>query len=229
MTPLDWASFAIASPVGPSSGVTRRILAPRLMSAVASFNWVWSLPCALSIRYCAWVYPASAKASFRYGWSKSTHRVDDVVSGRITPTCRVLAPLVAKWVSDLNLAIVGPMFTVKELMLTFGTVFEPLDVDDDEVDDDAQPAATRLATAATPTQPTRRERRNVPPCARERRPPSLLLPSPIPTSLSPENTRISGIIRAGQAAYSSPGRASPVSVSAITAAAGVAPRLGPAK
>ena len=72
-----------------------RTLAPRLMSAVASFSSVASLPCALSIRYCAWVYPASAKASFRYGWSKLTYRVDDVVSGRITPTCRVLAPLVA--------------------------------------------------------------------------------------------------------------------------------------
>src|SRR5262252_6547413 len=191
VTPLDWASFAIASPVGPSSGSTMRTLAPRLMSAVASFNWVWSLPCALSIRYCCWVYPASAKAALRYGWSKLTYRVDDVVSGRITPTCRVVAPLVAKWVSDLNLDIVGPMFTVKELMVTFGIVLEPLGADDE--DDDPQPAAIRLATAARPTQPARRERRNVPPpCERERRPPSLLLPSPIPTPLSPESTRISG-------------------------------------
>src|SRR5215468_3309356 len=151
VTPLDWASFAIASPVGPSSGSTMRTLAPRLMSAVASFSWVWSLPCALSIRYCAWVYPASAKAAFRYGASKLTYRVDDVVSGRITPTCRVVAPLVAKWVSDLNLDIVGPMFTVKELMVTFGIVLEPLGADDE--DDDPQPAATRLATAARPPSP----------------------------------------------------------------------------
>src|SRR5690348_12828040 len=162
------------------------------MSAVASFSSVWSLPCALSIRYCAWVYPASAKAAFRYGWSNWTYRVDDVVSGRITPTCRVVAPLVAKWVSGLNADIVGPMFTVKELMLTFGIVFEPLDAVGDEDDDDPQPAAIRLATAARPTQPARRERRNVPPpCERERRPPSLLLPSPIPTPLSPKSTRIS--------------------------------------
>src|SRR5215472_17132048 len=180
MTPLDWASFAIASPVGPSSGSTMRTLAPRLMSAVASFSWVWSLPCALSIRNCAWVYPASAKAAFRYGASKLTYRVDDVVSGRITPTCRLVAPLVAKWVSALNLDIVGPMFTVKELMLTFGIVLEPLGVDDeDDEPDDPQPAAIRLAATARPTQPTGPERRNVPPpCGRERRPPSLLLPMP---------------------------------------------------
>src|SRR5215469_1116869 len=145
VTPLDWASFAIATPVGPSSGSMIRILAPRLMSAVASFSSVASLPCALSIRYCAWVYPASAKASFRYGWSKSTYRVDDVVSGRITPTCRVLFPLVANWVSGLNFAIVDAMSTVKELVLSpAGIVFAPLDVDDvDDEPDDPQPAAAR--------------------------------------------------------------------------------------
>src|SRR5215467_2463057 len=145
-----------------------RTLAPRLMSAVASFNWVWSLPCALSIRYCCWVYPASAKAAFRYGWSKLTYRVDDVVSGRITPTCRVVAPLVAKWVSGLNAAIVGPTFTVKELTVTCGIVLEPLAAV--VVDDDEQPAAIRPATTTRPTQPTRRERR----------PRSFLLPNPIP-------------------------------------------------
>src|SRR5580704_8357814 len=120
-----------------------RTLAPRLMSAVASFSSVESLPCALSIRYCAWVYPASAKASFRYGWSKSTYRVDDVVSGRITPTCRELAPLVANWVSALNADIVVPMLTVKELMLSpDGIVFEPAgaDVVAEGDDDDEQPA-----------------------------------------------------------------------------------------
>src|SRR5271163_846052 len=74
------------------------------------------------------VYPASVKASFRYGASKSTHRVDDVVSGRITPTCRLLAPLVAAAVSDLNWDIVDAMFTVKELMLSpAGTAAEPVD------------------------------------------------------------------------------------------------------
>src|SRR6516162_5515928 len=180
MTPLDEASFAIASPVGPSSGSTMRTLAPRLMSAVASFSWVWSLPCALSIRYCCWVYPASAKAAFRYGASKLTYRVDDVVSGRITPTCRLVAPLVAKWVSGLNAAIVGPTLTVKELMLTCGIVFEPLAAAGVVVDDDEQPAAIKLATAAKPTQPTRPKRPSLPwPCEREGRPPIPLLPSRI--------------------------------------------------
>src|SRR5271165_6780346 len=113
-----------------------RILAPRLMSAVASFSSVASLPCALSIRYCAWVYPASANASFRYGWSKSTHRTDDVVSGRITPTCKELAPFVANSVSDLSFDIVDSRSTVKEPVLSpAGIVLEPADVPDDDVDD----------------------------------------------------------------------------------------------
>src|SRR5579871_383382 len=228
MTPLDWASFAIASPVGPSSGVTMRTLAPRLMSAVASFSWVWSLPCALSIRYCAWVYPASAKASFRYGWSKLTHRVDDVVSGRITPTCKVVAPLVAKWVSGLNADIVGPMFTVKELMLTCGIVFEPLAAAVEEVNDELQPAAIRLPTATRPTQPTARERRNVPPpCEREDRPPWRLLPSPIPQApfLRKHLNNAESLHRPSSTLQ--PGQSDPVPVSAIAGAAGVALRLGP--
>src|SRR5258708_1861609 len=182
VTPLDWASGAIDTPVGPSSGSIIRTLAPRLMSAVASFSSVASLPCALSIRYCAWVYPASAKASFRYGWSKLTYRVDDVVSGRITPTCRLLAPLVANRVSGLSLDIVAAMSTLKELVLSpAGIVFEPLVVDDvvDGVDD-PQPAAARPMTAARPTPPTRREPRHVPaPCERVFRPPALLFTSRI--------------------------------------------------
>src|SRR5215469_1807906 len=184
VTPWDCASCAIATPVGPSSGSMIRTLAPRLMSAVASFSSVASLPCALSIRYCAWVYPASAKASFRYGASKLTYRVDDVVSGRITPTCRLLAPLVANWVSGLSLDNVDAMSTVKEPVLSpAGIALEPLGAVVDEVDelDDPQPAAARPRTAATPTQPTARERRNMPwLCERVCRPPSLLLPSRIP-------------------------------------------------
>src|SRR5215831_19333640 len=164
-----------------------RILAPRLMSAVASFSSVASLPCALSIRYCAWVYPASAKASFRYGWSKSTYRVDDVVSGRITPTCRVLAPLVANSVSGLSLDIVGPMSTVKESMLSpDGIVLEPAAADDvvDDEPDDPQPAAARPRAAARATQPTRRERR--PPCLLL---PSRILQTPFARTYPNESTR----------------------------------------
>src|SRR5271169_1284361 len=186
MTPFCSASLAIATPVGPSSGHTIRILAPRLMSAVASLSWVASLPCALSMRNSAGVYPAAVKACFRYGASKSTHRVDDVVSGRTTPTSRLLAPLVPAAASALNMDIVGAMLTVKELMLTGGTVAEPVDeagedagADElDELDEDEQPAAARARAAATATQPSRGKRRNVPsPCERESRPPLFLSPS----------------------------------------------------
>src|SRR5271170_3579391 len=135
MTPFCSASLAIATPVGPSSGQTIRTLAPRLMSAVASLSWVASLPCALSMRNSDEVYPAARKACLKYGASKSTHRVDDVVSGRTTPTCRLLAPLVPAWVSALSWDIVVPMLTVKELMLTGGTVTEPAAAVDDEPDE----------------------------------------------------------------------------------------------
>src|SRR5262245_42124164 len=126
------------------------------MSAVASFSWVASLPCALSIRNCAWVYPASAKASVRYGWSKSTHRNDDVVSGRTTPTCRLLAPLVANFVSDLNGDITDATSVENELTLIFGTVFEPPPEPDDPPDD-PQAAAARLMAPASATQLTARK------------------------------------------------------------------------
>ena len=143
------------------------------MSAVASLSWVASLPCALSMRNSDEVYPAAVKASFMYGASKSTHRVDDVVSGRITPTCRLVAPLVPAAVSALNWDIVDAMSTVKELMLSpAGTVAEPLVAGLDEVpaldedagvaagavvvdEDDEQPAATMAVTAATATKPNR--------------------------------------------------------------------------
>src|SRR5215831_5024314 len=175
VTPLDSASFAIATPVGPSSGSMMRTLAPRLMSAVASFSSVASLPCALSIRNCDWVYPASAKASFRYGASKLTYRVDDVVSGRITPTCKVLAPFVANSVSGLSLDIVDAMSTVKELMLSpVGIVFLPTLVLVVELPDEPQAAAIRPTIAARLTQPARRN----PPTL-----PRALLPSRIPDSL----------------------------------------------
>src|SRR5215471_5085570 len=156
VTPLDSASFAIATPVGPSSGSMMRTLAPRLMSAVASFSSVASLPCALSIRNCDWVYPASAKASVRYGWSKLTHRCDDVVSGRTTPTCRLLAPLVANCVSDLNGDITDATSVENELTLIFGTVFEP-PPDDPDPPDDPQAAAARLMTPASDTEPANRK------------------------------------------------------------------------
>jgi hypothetical protein len=131
-----------------------------------------------------------------YGASKSTHRVDDVVSGRITPTCRLLAPLVPAAASGLSWDIVDAMLTVKELMLrSDGTRLEPLAGVLDEVDaagvdaagvddvegDDEQPAATTAVTAAAATQPNRGRRLNVPwPCERGGRPPRPFLSSSIP-------------------------------------------------
>jgi hypothetical protein len=102
----------------------------------------------------------------------------------------------------LNRVIVGAMLTVKELMPTGGTVAEPVadpeaeglvELDElDEDDEDEQPAATRARAAARATQPTLGKRRNVPsPCVREYRPPSLLLLTRIPHTLSPECTGIS--------------------------------------
>ena len=105
-----------------------------------------------------------------YGASKSTHRVDDVVSGRITPICRLLAPLVAAAASALSWDIVDAMLTVKELMLSpDGTVPLPRPTRTPRStrpawttagaeaveDDDEQPAATRAVTAAAATQPNR--------------------------------------------------------------------------
>jgi hypothetical protein len=146
----------------------------------------------LSMRYSDEVNPAALKACFRYGWSKSTHRVDDVVSGRTTPICRLLDPLVPAAASPLNWLIVEAMLTVKESMPTDGTVVEPAADDDepaeagaleelDELDEDEQPAAVRARAAARATQPILGRRR-------EYRPPLLLLLSRIPHTLSPECT-----------------------------------------
>jgi hypothetical protein len=85
-------------------------------------------------------------------------------------------------------------------MLTDGTVAELADddeaeaeaLDELELDEDEQPAAIRARAAATATQPNLGKRRNVPsPGVREYRPPSLLLLTRIPHTLSPECIRIS--------------------------------------
>jgi hypothetical protein len=101
----------------------------------------------------------------------------------------------------LNWDIVGAMLTVKELMLTAGTVAEAAadeagaeDAGAEELDEleDEQPAAVRARAAATATQVSRGKRRNLPPpCERESQPPSLLLLTRIPHTLSYEDTRIS--------------------------------------
>jgi hypothetical protein len=59
--------------------------------------------------------------------------------------------------------------------------------EDDEFDEDEQPAAVRARAAARATQPALGKRRDVPSrCVREYRPPSLLLLTRIPHTLSPE-------------------------------------------
>src|SRR5262249_24381342 len=108
----------------------------------------------------------------------------DVVSGRITPTCSVLAPFVANWVSGFSLDIVDARSTVNELTLRpAGILFEPPEDEDlDDVEDDPQPTAVTPARAtATPAKPTLRRA----PLPRELdcRPPSLLIRSRI--SLDP--------------------------------------------
>jgi hypothetical protein len=86
----------------------------------------------------------------------------------------------------LNWLIVDAMLTVKEPMLTDGTVTEPDDAgddapaaldEDDEDAEDEQPAAAR-ARAARATKPILGKRRKY-------RPPSLLLLTRIPHTLSP--------------------------------------------
>jgi len=130
-----------------------------------------------------------------------------VVSGRTTPTWRLLAPLVPAAASDLNWSIVDAMSTVKELMLSpAGTVAEPLDagvdelaevdvdgvLEDDELLDDEHPAAAKETSAAvSPTHPSPRTPRDLRlPCEWEDRPPSVLKPSPIPNIPSLERARM---------------------------------------
>src|SRR5690348_18286266 len=62
------------------------MVAPSEMSACASASWVASLPWALSTLNCDEENPAIWKALVMYGASKVTHRVELVVSGRMTPT-----------------------------------------------------------------------------------------------------------------------------------------------
>jgi hypothetical protein len=119
---------------------------------------------------CELLSPAAVKAVVQYGASKSTHRVDEVVSGRTTPICR---PDPADPVSPLSWDIVDAMSVVKESTLRFdGTPaaaeLEAADEagaaaddeagaaaeDDDDDDDDEQPAAIRAVPAARATTPS---------------------------------------------------------------------------
>src|SRR5438477_6267126 len=80
------------------------------MSACASASALASSPWALSILYSDDEYPAASKAFFRYGRSNWVYRVDEVVSGRMTPTdplpaaCRSFSWAIAEklWSNDLT-------------------------------------------------------------------------------------------------------------------------------
>jgi hypothetical protein len=56
------------------------------MAVWAMLNWVASLPWAFSTVNWDDVRPASVRASFRYGASNSTYRLELTVSGRIAAT-----------------------------------------------------------------------------------------------------------------------------------------------
>ena len=61
-------------------------VAPWAMADCAMLTWVASLPSAFCTVNSDDGSPAAANAAFRYGASKSIHRLDDVVSGMMTAT-----------------------------------------------------------------------------------------------------------------------------------------------
>src|ERR1700688_1376848 len=123
LTPFAAAACWIWVPTVLSSGAMTRTFAPWVMSAWASASSVASLPCALSILKSDELYPAIWKAFVRYGKSELTHRVDEVVSGRITPT-RPL-PAAAK---GFSVAMAAKLTSNDETLSVDGTV-APGDVD----------------------------------------------------------------------------------------------------
>src|ERR1700680_2831703 len=94
-----------------------RTLAPCVMSAWASASSVASLPCALSILNSDALYPAIWKAFVKYGKSELTHRVDEVVSGMITPTRPLPAPC-----RDFSVAMAAKLTSKDETLSPEGIV-----------------------------------------------------------------------------------------------------------
>src|SRR5512142_3484051 len=86
VTPAALASCSMCAPVPESSGQMISTPAPLVMSDCAMLTCVASLPSAFCTTRFDAGSPAAANAAFRYGASNSTHRVDDVVSGRMTAT-----------------------------------------------------------------------------------------------------------------------------------------------
>src|ERR1700680_4381345 len=80
----------------------------------------------------------------------------------MTPTCRVLAPLVANWVSALKGAMLALMSDVNDVTLTFGTVFDPVPPDDAGVELLPHAATIRAAPHAADRAPPLRWRTSNP-------------------------------------------------------------------
>src|SRR6266571_2425535 len=93
------------------------------MSDWAIASSVASTPWALSTLKSDVEYPAAAKAWVRYGASKLTYRVDEVVSGRMTPT----SPLPAA-VRPFREAMMEKLVSKDVTLRPDGTVADPDEV-----------------------------------------------------------------------------------------------------
>src|ERR1700722_7918105 len=86
VTPAALAIPSMCAPVPESSGQMISTVAPLAMADCAMLTCTASLPSAFCTLRSDDGSPAAANAAFRYGASKNCHRVDDVVSGRMTAT-----------------------------------------------------------------------------------------------------------------------------------------------
>ena len=116
VTPAALASCSMCAPVPESSGQMISTVAPLVMADCAMLTCLASLPRASCTVRFADGSPAAANAAFRYGSSNSSHRVDDVVSGRMTATLPL--PSGASGASAFRALNVGPMsLTVRDGVL----------------------------------------------------------------------------------------------------------------
>src|ERR1700733_11026213 len=105
----------MCAPTPESSGSTTRTVAPLVMAVCASASWVASWPRAFWMVNCDVLSPAAVRASFRYGASNSTYRVEETVSGRITATLPL--PLAARGLS----AVIAVKELLSEVIESCGT------------------------------------------------------------------------------------------------------------
>ena len=108
----------------------------------------------MSILYWDEVYPAAWNAFWKYGASKLTYRVDEVVSGRITPTMPFPAAVrPVNWdISEkllLNDEVLRPAGTVAEAVVVVGPVVVA-DVVFFEDEEHAAPTRLSVTTSAIP-------------------------------------------------------------------------------